>query len=38
MTPQTKETKSKINWDYLKLNSFCTVKQTINKTKRQPTE
>ena len=39
MSPQARETKAKINkWLLIIFQSFCTVKETINKMKRQLTE
>ena len=37
--PRGVEIKTKVNkWDLIKLKSFCTVKGTISKVKRQPSE
>ena len=37
--PRVMEIKTKINkWDLMKLKSFCTAKETTDKTKRQPSE
>ena len=37
--PRVMEIKTEINkWDLIKLNSFCTAKETINKVKKKPSE
>ena len=39
VSPEAREIKAKINyWDYTKIKGFCTAKETVKKTKRQPTE
>ena len=39
LPPRVMKIKTKINkWDLIKLKSFCTAMETINETKRQPSE
>ena len=39
IAPQARKTKARIKkWDYIKLKSFYTAKEIVNKIKRQPTE
>ena len=38
MSPRARDIKERINkWDFIKLKSFCTAKENINKWKMDPT-
>ena len=38
-SPKARKTKDKMKlWDFIRIKSFCTAKETVKKTKRQPME
>ena len=38
MSPRVRDIKERINnWNFIKIKSFCTAKENINKMKREPT-